>query len=68
MISMRKFRLEPKNLRFVQDKNDKAPWLFLLEARKGAKPFLKIDRPFVLKNDDGFTDELLSVYGRYKSK
>jgi len=66
ICTMKKYSLEPKILRFVQDKQDKKPWLFLLESRKGGKPFLTVPKPFILKDDNGFTDEALTIYGRYK--
>lgn len=37
MESMRKFDIEPKTLRLVQQRVSKAPKLFLLEGRRGGK-------------------------------
>lgn len=66
LCTMRAFRLEPKRLRFVQDKEGRAPWLFLLEARKGGKPSLLIMPPLIMKNSDGTrTEELREIYGDY---
>lgn len=63
---MRRYKLEPKRLRFVSDKQGEEPFLFLVEGKKGAKPFLRIDPPLVIKKDDGrFTEEMLQVYGSY---
>lgn len=63
---MRQHKLEPKRLRFVSDKQGEEPFLFLVEGKKGAKPFLRIEPPLVIKKADGsFTEEMLQVYGSY---
>jgi len=57
--------LEPKRLRFVQQRGDTPPWLFLLEGRRGGKPFLQVDAPLVMENPGGgFTREVLAMYGK----
>lgn len=66
MDSMRRFKLEPKRLRFVQDKAGDAPFLFLIEGRKGAKPFLRVAPQLIIKKENlKFTDEMLEIYGSY---
>lgn len=66
MDSMRRFKLEPKRLRFVQDKAGDAPFLFLIEGRKGAKPFLRVAPQLIIKKDNlKFTGEMLKIYGSY---
>ena len=63
---MRQFKIEPKRLRFVVDKAGEEPFLFLVEGKKGAKPFLRVEPSLVIKGDDSkFTKEMLSVYGSY---
>lgn len=62
MEAMRRHRIEPKRLRFVQQRAQKAPWLFLLEGRRGAKPFLQVEAPLIVEGTDGFSDELLAIY------
>ena len=63
---MRKYSLEPKRLRFVVDKSGEEPFLFLIEGKKNAKPFLRIEPQLQIKTDNGkFTEEMLSVYGSY---
>ena len=55
--------LEPKRLQAVQKRGDTAPWLFLLEAKKDARPGLVWLPPLVLYTDDGDpTKELLAIY------
>lgn len=63
---MRKYKLEPKRLRFVVDKTGEEPFLFLVEGKKGAKPFLRVVPTLVIKNSESkFTDEMLEIYGSY---
>lgn len=63
---MRKYKLEPKRLRFVQDKNNEQPFLFLIQGQKGAKPFLRVEPQLIIKKENGkFTDEMLEIYGSY---
>lgn len=63
---MRQYQLEPKRLRFVMDREGEEPFLFLVEGKKGAKPFLRVEPPLVIKGADSrFTQEMLSVYGSY---
>ena len=63
---MREYKLEPKRLRFVVDKAGEEPFLFLVEGKKGAKPFLRVEPTLVIKNSESkFTDEMLEIYGSY---
>ncbi len=64
--TMREYKLEPKRLRFVCDRAGEAPFLFLVEGKKGAKPFVKVEPDLVLKNAESkFSPEMLSIYGSY---
>ncbi len=66
LLSMRAHKIEPKRLRLVQDKAGKAPWLVLVEGRKGGKGSLEMQTPLVMKNDDGTrTEEMKRIYGKY---
>lgn len=65
MFEFKKNKLEPKVLRIVYPKKNKAPNLVLIEAKKGAKPGLIIKSPLILNNEDGSeTEELKKIYGR----
>ena len=40
--------------------------MFLVEGKKGAKSFLRVEPPLIIKDNDGrFTPERLKVYGSY---
>ncbi len=62
IAAMRHEKLEPKRLRFIQQKPDTPPWLFLLEGRRGGKPFLQVDAPLIIEGEGGFSRELLRIY------
>ena len=63
---MREYKLEPKRLRFVLDKQGEEPFLFLVEGKKEAKPFLRVEPDLVIKNEESkFSAEMLKVYGSY---
>ena len=56
--------LEPKRLRPVQQTAETAPWLFLLEARKGGKPGLVWEAPLILRDAQGNPSaEYRRIYG-----
>lgn len=57
--------LEPKRLRFVAHSAGREPSLVLIEARRGAKPGLRVMPELHLRNPDGSeTEEVLKVYHR----
>lgn len=69
MCLLRKYKLEPKNIRFVHSKVEEKPSLILIRAVKGAKEFLKIDKPLIIYREDGeYTDEILEIYDKKRKK
>lgn len=66
--SMRENNIEPKKLRFVHYKGDRPSKLFLLEGRKGAKPFLEVLPPLVMKGENlESTPEFKKIYSFWES-
>lgn len=62
---LRKYKLEPKKIRFVHPKENKEPNLVLIKATKNANPFLKIEKPlYVYKENGEYTEEILKIYGK----
>ena len=59
--------IEPKKLRFVSKTPDHTPWLFLIEGKKGGKPFMKVLPQLYINEGDGFSEELLKIYGGGKT-
>jgi len=67
MCLLRKYNLEPKNIRFVHPKVNEKPNLVLVRAVKYAKPYLKIDNPLYIYGEDGdYTDEIYKIYEKRK--
>lgn len=64
--AMRRNRVEPKRVRFVQQKGDTAPWLFLVEGKKGSKSFMKVEKPLIMKDGEGYSEEVLKIYGKIR--
>ena len=48
LCAMRENGIEPKRLRFVSKDPAGRPWLFLVEGKKGSKPFLQLEPPLFL--------------------
>lgn len=67
ICAMHNADLEPKRLRFVHQKSTDAPWLFLLEGKRGRKPGLQVEKPLCLQTATGeVSEELLRIMGSYK--
>lgn len=63
--ALRKYKLEPKEIRFVHPNKDKAPNIILIKAVKNAKPFLKVMEPLYVYDIDGsYTEEILKIYNK----
>ena len=69
MESMRRSSIEPKCLRLVQQRKSKSPKLFLLEGRKnGNRGYLDVMPTLFIEDENGgFSEEMLEIYGDYKS-
>ena len=67
LSALRAHDLEPKRLRMVQGKADKAPKLFLCEAKRGAKQgYMDVLPALIVEDENGFTEEMKEIYGSYK--
>ena len=63
LYTLRKYRLEPKKIRFIHSKFDKEPNLVLIKSIKNAGHHLKIEKPLVVYNNDStYTNEILEIY------
>ena len=62
---LRKYKIEPKKIRFVQPSINKAPNLILIKGIKCGKPFLKFENNLIVYKENGeYTDEILRIYGK----
>lgn len=67
ITAMKNNSIEPKRLRFVVKNADSKPWLFLIEGKKGSKPFLNVEKNLIMYQSDGvLTQEVIDIYGEYK--
>lgn len=67
MLEMRAAKIEPKRLRLVSQRDGKAPWLFLLEGKKGRNPGLIVEKELHIENPDGMpSEEMKKIIGNYK--
>ena len=67
VCAMREAKLEVKRIRFVVQHENKAPWLVLVEGKRGAKSFVTVEKNLVLKNaDNSDTDEMIEIFGDYR--
>lgn len=65
LCALRESGLEPKRLRLVCARPEKAPSLVLLEARRGGRPGLNVEPSLILENPDGSPGaELERIYFR----
>ena len=65
-VSMRKNNIEPKRLRTVHKNPHCPPWLVLVEGKKGAKPFLQIEKPLYVRSENGgVSEEVEKIYTKY---
>ena len=67
MCMLRKYRLEPKQIRFVHPRAAAKPNMILIRASKNGNPELKFDAPLYIYGDDGnYTEDVYEIYGMNK--
>ena len=60
---MRKYKIEPKILRFVYSDKNKESKLILIKGVKNGKPFLKVEKNLYIYDENGkYTEEILKIY------
>ena len=64
MGTLMKYRLEPKRMRLVYPYVDKEPNMVLIEAVRGGKSRLEVEKPLIVYEKPGiYTQEIYDVYG-----
>ena len=64
---MRKYKIEPKKMRFVYSTIENEPTLVLIKGIKNAKQFLKVEKPLIIYNSKGeYTEEIHKIYDKNK--
>ena len=66
MDLMREYKLEPKRLRLVVQRQGEEPWLVLIEGKKCANTGLRISPTLYVEEKGGFSPEMIRIYGAYK--
>lgn len=67
IVAMRANGIEPKRMQFVHSTSKSAPYLVLVEGKRGAKPFLTVEPPLFIRENGKFTKEMLAIYGEYSN-
>lgn len=63
--TLRKYKLEPKKIRFVHSRQGENSNLVLIKAIKNSREFLKVEKPlYIYKKDNKYTDEVLEIYNK----
>ena len=61
---MRKYKIEPKEIRFIFSKKNEEPKMVMIKCVKNAKPFLKIHPNLYIYEGNGeYTQEIKNIYG-----
>ncbi len=63
IYAMKQSSLEPKRLRLVAKTPNDKPWLFLIEGKKGSKPFMTVDPTLCVYDGKEFSKEMIEIYG-----
>ncbi|MCQ2495623.1 MAG: tRNA1(Val) (adenine(37)-N6)-methyltransferase [Lachnospiraceae bacterium] len=64
IVTLTKYKLEPKRMRLVHPFIDKEPNMVLLEAVRGGKSRMLVEPPLIVYKEQGvYTEEIYTVYG-----
>ncbi len=64
MVTLKKYKLEPKRMRLVYPFVDKEPNMVLLEAVRGGRPRMTVEKPLIVYSSPGvYMPEIYEVYG-----
>lgn len=64
MSVLMKYRLEPKRMQLVYPYADREPNMVLLQAVRGGKSRLQVQKPLIIYREPGvYTDEIYEIYG-----
>lgn len=62
--TFRKYKLEPKRMKLVYPYVDKEPNMVLIEACKGGRPRLTVEKPLIVyESPNKYTREIYDIYG-----
>ena len=64
--TMRKYKIEPKRIRFVHPSADKPANIVLIEGTRDGKEFLKFEKSLYVYENGEYTDEIYEIYEKEK--
>ena len=64
--TMRKYKIEPKRIRFVHPSVDKPANIVLIEGTRDGKEFLKFENSLYVYENGEYTDEIYEIYEKEK--
>ena len=65
LVMLTKYKLEPKRIRFVYPYVDKEPNMVMIEAKRGGKSRVTVEKPLIVYESVGkYTEEIYKIYGR----
>ena len=64
MVLLHQYKLEPKRMRMVHPFIDKEPNMVLIEANRGGKPRMSVEKPLIIYKEPGvYMPEIYDIYG-----
>lgn len=64
MVVLNRYKLEPKRLQMVYPYVDKEPNMVLIEANRGGKPRMTVEKPLIIYREPGvYMPEIYEIYG-----
>lgn len=63
-VLLREYKLEPKRLKLVYPFTDKEPNMVLIEANRGGRARMTVEKPLIVYKEQGvYTEEIYDIYG-----
>ncbi len=64
MVLLHEYKLEPKRMQLVYPFVDKEPNMVLIEANRGGKPWMTVEKPLIVYKEPGvYMPEIYEIYG-----
>lgn len=64
MVLLHEYKLEPKRMQLVYPFVNKEPNMVLIEAKRGGKPRITVEKPLIVYKEPGvYMPEIYEIYG-----
>ena len=64
MVTLHEYKLEPKRMQLVYPYVDKEPNMVLIEANRGGRPHMTVEKPLIVFKEPGvYMPEICDIYG-----